>query len=416
MKKAILSCIIVLIMSLSHALFAGEIKYEDGIGIDDGFPGGNIIVTGRKENEIYLKPDLRDTKGDWFYTAFRVRGAQGKTLRFKFDLPNRVGARGPAISNDCEKTWHWLSNRPGFDSQKFTYTFDKNENEVIFATGPLYTQKNWDLFIAQYKGKPEFVPGVLCNSRKGTPVELLRIGSELANGKKSQFGIVLSARHHCCEMIANYVLEGIIEEVMSENETGTWLRAHCRFLIVPFMDKPGVEAGDQGKNRIPHDHNRDYIQEIYPSVKNFKRTILSEFKDKEVFFTDLHCPWIRSGKYNERIYSPSVGDEKRASEIRKFSLILAEEQKGKALPYNESFNLPFGVDWNTDKNYKRQPGESPTMPSKTWAESIPNAIFVGDYEIPYANASDAEVNPVSAREFGHSFARSIVRYLKPYCK
>jgi hypothetical protein len=32
------------------------------------------------------------------------------------------------------------------------------------------------------------------------------------------------------------------------------------FCIAPFMDKDGVEEGDQGKLRWPHDHWEDYAE------------------------------------------------------------------------------------------------------------------------------------------------------------
>lgn len=42
---------------------------------------------------------------------------------------------------------------------------------------------------------------------------------------------------------------------------------NTRILVVPFMDYDGVVDGDQGKNRAPHDHNRDYINEpVFPET------------------------------------------------------------------------------------------------------------------------------------------------------
>ena len=43
--------------------------------IDADFPGGNIIVDGIEGDTAFLRPNLRDTQGDWFCWAFRVRGA-----------------------------------------------------------------------------------------------------------------------------------------------------------------------------------------------------------------------------------------------------------------------------------------------------------------------------------------------------
>lgn len=53
-----------------------------------------------------------------------------------------------------------------------------------------------------------------------------------------------------------------------------WLREQVEFFVVPFMDKDGVEAGDQGKNRRPYDHNRDYQGEsLYASVRAMRELV-----------------------------------------------------------------------------------------------------------------------------------------------
>ena len=59
-------------------------------------------------NRVFLRQDLRDTEGFWFYWYFRVRGASGRTLTFHFTDGKPVGVRGPAISLDEGATWTWL--------------------------------------------------------------------------------------------------------------------------------------------------------------------------------------------------------------------------------------------------------------------------------------------------------------------
>lgn len=378
--------------------------------IDADFPGGNIIVDSISDSGVVqLRPDLRDTMGDWFYTAFRVKGAQGQALVFEFDAPNRVGARGPAISADGGETWRWLSETPDADSQRFAYVFGAEEDDVIFATAPLYTRGNWDKFIANYQDREGFTPGVLCQARDGSDARMLRIAQSAGSPK---YGVALTARHHACEMIASYALEGAIDEIESESDAGAFLREHCEFFVVPFVDEPGVEAGDQGKNRSPHDHNRDYIQELYPSVRALKQYIVENFQDKEVVYIDWHCPWIRGGKYNEAIYFPETVNLKNTLLLHEYSRYLEEEQKGKALPYSASNNLPFGEEWNTSANYERKEGEPQTQSSKHWAEGLPNILLACGFEIPYANVEGAEMTPDAAREFGRSAARALARTLQ----
>ena len=79
------------------------------------------------------------------------------------------------------------------------------------------------------------------------------------------------------------------------------------FFVVPFVDKDGVEDGDQGKNRRPHDHNRDYggradgDHSIYASTRALRERIPAWSGGKLRVALDLHCPWIR-GEHNEVIY------------------------------------------------------------------------------------------------------------------
>lgn len=110
--------------------------------IETAFPGGNVKVIGFQNDTYFLEPDLRDTVGDWFYWAFKVSGAQGKTLTFKFN-GNYVGYYGPAISYDLEN-WHWQYSEKKESGNTFSYTFD--ENEVYFAHNYLYTPERFYKF------------------------------------------------------------------------------------------------------------------------------------------------------------------------------------------------------------------------------------------------------------------------------
>src|SRR5436190_5509059 len=98
------------------------------VQIDSAFPGGNIVVVSSADNVAHLRPDLRGTADWWFYWNFRVRGADGRSVKFQFDGRNPIGARGPAVSVDGGSTWKWLGienvdNRP-IDAS-FRYDFSK---------------------------------------------------------------------------------------------------------------------------------------------------------------------------------------------------------------------------------------------------------------------------------------------------
>jgi len=364
--------------------------------IDCDFPGGNIIVDGIKGDTVFLHQDLRDTQEDWFYWYFRVRGAAGRTLNFEFTKGNVIGVRGPAVSTDEGWTWRWLGKET-VKGATFRYTFPNDAKEVRFCFAMPYLEKNLWRFIRYYDGNPHLKIGAICKTRKGREVELLHPGR--LDGK-CDHRVLLTCRHHACEMMASHTLEGIMESILADTVDGKWFREHVEFLVIPFVDKDGVEDGDQGKNRKPYDHNRDYKGEsIYPSVKAIREFVpkWSEGKLKAAF--DLHCPHIR-GAHNEVIYMVGNSSKTVWEQQREFGKILETVQTG-SLVYQTKDDLPFGQGWNTKKNYES--GKS----CSRWVSELDGIQLVTSFEIPYANASGHAVTSENARAFGHDLARAL---------
>ena len=223
--------------------------------IDTDYPGGNVIVESIEGDTVLLRTDLRDTEGWWFYWNFKVSGAAGRTVTFRFTERNPIGVRGPAVSIDNGATWTWLGTEQVEDAS-FKYTFPADRDEAQFALSMPYLQSDLDVFLAEYATSTALLKETLCTSAKGRRVELLRAGC-LDGSPKHR--ILLTARHHACESMASYVLEGVLSAIVAEEEDGKWLRENVEVIVIPFMDKDGVEEGDQGKYRRPRDHNRDYI-------------------------------------------------------------------------------------------------------------------------------------------------------------
>ena len=348
--------------------------------IDADFPGGNIIVLGIDGDTVRVKRDLRDTKGNWFYWSFRVRAAQGRTLTFQFAEKNWVGYRGPAVSTDGSLTWRWLNDKPSKElGNSFTYSFGPEEKEVLFGFSMNYTEKNLGHFLEKHKKHPALKIETLCKTGKGRTAELLRItGSK----PKPAFKVLLTARHHACEMMASYALEGIIETVLSSTADGNWLREHADFFIVPFVDKDGVEAGDQGKNRKPHDHNRDYVEGIHPTVRAIKKQVPEWLEGRPVAAFDLHCPSHRGQKTYFFVPSQKGADGKLKKDdgpigknTARYSAILEAERKG-PIPYKAASN---------------RPSVGASGMCSGWAAQLPNILSVATLELPYSTVEGTAV-------------------------
>lgn len=373
---------------------------SDNLIIDADFPSGNIIIERIEGDTIFLRPDQRDSSTWWFYWHFRIQGAAGRTLKFQFVGNNPIGTQGPACSTDGGHTWAWLGPKAVKDSS-FKYEFDRHGGEVYFCFSIPYLESNLRQYLRQYSDNTRLAVNELCRTHKGRFVERIHIGR--IDGEP-QYRVLLTARHHACEMIVSYSLEGLMETVLSDTDSGHWFQNNVEFLIIPFMDKDGVEDGDQGKNRRPHDHNRDYINSIYPSVKAI-RSYVSRWSGKKLEVAiDLHCPYI-SGKYNEVIYLVGSSDPAIWRQQQKFADILESVCEGQ-LPYSAESSLPYGAAWNTSANYGKFKSFS------RWAGEQPGVRLSTTIEIPYANVGTSVVTTDNARAFGRDLANALRHYLE----
>lgn len=380
--------------------------------VDADFPGGNAIIKILEDGEIEIRPDLRDTIGNWFYWCFRVRGCGGKRLRVRIgdDSTVPIGVRGPAVRTDSDPVWRWLGASQVVDG-RFEFFVPPSCDEVYFSFGMGYTNQDLERFLTRFKGHSGLTRHELTRSEEGRRVEMLKFGrTEGAPTAR----VLLTCRHHSCEMMASYVLEGLIEYVLDPNDLASnWLSEHVEFVAVPFVDTDGVEAGDQGKNRAPHDHGRDYGpgEGIYASVRAIRDLVRDALDIPFNLVLDLHCPNI-SGPTNERIYFVGSPDPDNWLSVQLLAKELERRRVG-PLPYSRANDLPFGTAWNVAQNFVSRDGRSAPQQSIGWF--LDDALPEGTHailEFPYANVEGQEVNAMTARDFGSDLARAIQAFLQ----
>lgn len=390
--------------------------------VDAEIPAGNIVVKSIEGDVVKLKLDFRDTPGHWFYWAFRVRGAAGRTLTFDFGDSAAVGSRGAAVSSDRGRTWRWTdfetddARDPVTGDHKsyttFTWKFAAGEDEIWFSQTIPYTQSDWESFLAAHAadyGKV-FVTNTLCLSRKGRPVEMGRFGR--IDGK-AKYRMFVTSRHHCAETTATFVMEGLLSAVFGDDDLGKWMRENIEIRAVPFVDKDGVVDGDQGKNRRPYDHCRDYNDDrpsIYPEIKAI-RAMMAEWEKESgapSVVMDLHCPWLRGSWFkkdesNEYIYA--VGIKQVEPKQRRMCEILERVQESGS-GFLASDYYAEGRGWNTGANYAA--GSTLTQWAiRTW----PDAPLIIAFEIPFANARRMTLTAPYFRQFGRDIALALREFL-----
>ncbi len=288
---------------VSVAVFCAAVCVSAGAGavetsLSTKFPGGNIRVIRNLGSTVELAPDLRDS-ASWFYWQFDAAVDQPGRVQFVFSNAPALSVQGPAISRDEGKTWQWLgtgsvqfASASSADpaertTDSFRYDFTNAGQKVRFCVAVPYLARDLDEFLAVQQANPHLSVGVLTKTRKGRPVTLLQVGNP---GPGIQ-AVLVTARHHACESMASYVLEGFLKEALSDSPAGAAFRQRYVLYAVPMVDVDGVQEGDQGKGRRPHDHNRDYgWRSRYPEVQAIQQ--LARRKRVELAL-DFHCPLIR---------------------------------------------------------------------------------------------------------------------------
>ncbi len=380
-----------------------------GIKILSDYPGANIIIHSISDGETVLvvsvEQDIRDTGEWWFYWNFCVDGAQGKEILFQFGNGEVLGPWGPCVRREnsvggAPGKWEWAGAETLVDRKSFRYRFGPDDSRVYFAFSFPYQLSDHFRFVdtraenASDSGIPPLRTGTLVVSEKGRAIPIVEIGKS-ASGKK----IILTARHHACESPASYQLEGIMEHFLGTADS--LLTTEYSILVVPFMDLDGVEDGDQGKSRIPHDHNRDYGgTPLYSSVAAVKR--LAAGNDIIGAF-DLHSPWKWGGRDDHFFI---VGQpEKYQHHADAFGEILTETVRALASPgdilYDRSQDVPFGMDWNT--------GIGNSFSRFFRERGVDIAVST---EMPYFGVEGMAHTPEKLKKFGTCFAVALEKYFR----
>lgn len=379
-------------------LAAREARAEQKVAIRSDFSGGNVLVVKNEGAVVQLAPDLRGGQS-WFYWHFEAAAAEPGKVTFAFAGSPIIGVRWPAYSLDHGKSWQFLGAEhctyaalmtPAKDRfETFTFEFRPDLLKVRFAVAIPYLPENLKEFAAARAKNPNFKQEVLTKSRGGVPVEMFVIGTP-GDGRDS---MIVTARHHACESMASYVLEGFLDEAMSDSPAGSEFRKKYALFAIPLVDRDGVAAGDQGKNRDPHDHNRDYGPgAIYPEVKAIQE--LGEAQDIR-YSIDFHCPALR-GDIHEAFHFLGLGVPRVKENLDEYIAWIKEER-----PQLVMAPLNYLVD------AAKPNAVNPKINSHHFALRK-NAVFAATLEVPYTQvAPPLEID--MAREYGRGMLCAWVR-------
>ena len=134
---------------------------------------------------------------------------------------------------------------------------------------------------------------ILCYTILGNPCYLLTITSpQSSNRKTPKQGIVLTARVHPGETVGSWMLQGVIEFLLSENKYAEMLRKNYVFKIVPMLNPDGVINGNYRCSFSGCDLNRRYCcpsKVLHPTIYYLRRMVKLFAKNYPLlFYCDFH--------------------------------------------------------------------------------------------------------------------------------
>lgn len=377
--------------SPGFAATAGSDTMPAMLHIDRAYPGGNVRVDRIEGDTLYVRPDVSGHETWWFYFNFRIWNAAGRRVKVIFGDTDQAGpltVKGPCARFDGGP-WDWAGCAE--DWRSFEIDVPAGVRVVQCATAVPYLHEDFYRFIAD---RPDIAVRAIGTTEAGRPVLWASL-----TAPRRRHTCVLMARSHACESMASFVLEGAVDAWRTATgELADARREAIDLHIIPFVDPDGVEQGLQGKNRSPHDHNRDWLDSPhYASIRALQRWML-EHVDAETIVFDMHCPWIRGGR-NDAFFFCGL-HEPMSTQLRAVQQHMPREA-GDGLPYNPADDIAMDTEWLRST--------SPT--SHRWISAHTPVRLATSIETPYAFARGVTVTPDRCRAQGRRLADAMARAL-----
>ena len=202
------------------------------------------------------------------------------------------------------------NNILNFHTLTFTFDLSKittNPKYIYFSYCYPYTFTQLNKFVFSLKNNKNTLRlNQIGQTLDGNPINMLVITNfndsfEVLANKKA---IIFTGRVHPGESNSSYVIQGLIEFLLSNDQKANNLRKHYIFKIVPMLNPDGVIRGNFRMNSAGKDLNRMWAEENEensPSVFFCHQMIRKTLNSRDIyFFCDFHG---HSNKYNFFLYS-----------------------------------------------------------------------------------------------------------------
>ncbi|WP_298636891.1 M14-type cytosolic carboxypeptidase [uncultured Umboniibacter sp.] len=303
--------------------------------VNSNFDSGNIHLAGESNGELLLeiRQDRYSEYFQWFH--FSVSGDQGSKLQCCIRNAGQAAyLEGWPDYRVCfsydRKTWHRLDTN--FDGQNLRFETQLEGNTIWFAYFEPFSYERHLELVGRAQQHDEVTHEILGLTLDGRPIDLLQIGTP-ADAKPI---IWVTARQHPGESMAEHLVEGLLNELLSDSELGKALRSQAVFYIIPNMNPDGSVRGHLRTNAAGMNLNREWqspSKEKSPEVFWARSKMISVGGD---MFLDIHGD--EALPYNFVAASEGVAN---------YSAYMAELEnafRGSLLQRSDQFQTEYGYD------------------------------------------------------------------------
>ncbi|KXK55818.1 MAG: exopolysaccharide biosynthesis protein [Chlorobi bacterium OLB5] len=275
------------------------------ITIDTNYEGANsrILNINNAANTVKIESQLRS--GDVHNVVFYLKISGFNTLlplkiQVKYSQQYYVPVLA-AYSYDGVN-WSRITGTFSGDSKEFSAVFP--QNSIYFAHGFPYVYNDLLNLENRLLLNPYTSITNIAVSHGGGNIKLFTITEPCVHDSDKQV-IWILGRNHAMESHSNYILEGLIDFLVSGDFKADMLRRQSIIKIVPMMDVDKAFNGGTGKDQLPVDFNRDWDSPSYwPAVIAVKQKITeSAIQNHLRIFIDSHNPFPGQNDNNTWFYS-----------------------------------------------------------------------------------------------------------------
>jgi len=200
---------------------------------------------------------------------FSVEARPGSRLTFDFlNLDNVWNGRPGSVARELNTVvvskdgLHWkpvpTDRLPG---NRVHLTVVMPGPKLFVARVEPYRLSDLDRFLANLRTNPAVEISLIGQTAQGRDLEMVQVGDPHAKHR-----VFIRARAHPWETVGNWVVEGLVERLLKDDEKARhWRHVYCTY-ILPMANKDGVAAGMTRFNARGKDLNRDWDQPADPEL------------------------------------------------------------------------------------------------------------------------------------------------------